>query len=631
MIESLRKAATGWIAKILLSLLVLSFAVWGIADVFRGFGSQTVATVGGVEVTSQQFDRLYQSELLRFSNQLRRRLSPQDGRALGIPNLVFSQLLADAHTRELNLGISEEAMLNRIRSFPPFLDGSGKFSPERFREVLRENGYTEQSFVDSERRALLREQITDSMRQDMTVPKALIDALNTYLYEERVFEYFTIGQDKAAAIGEPDEATLAAYFDQHKAEYTAPEYRKLAVMLATPETLKERITVSEEDTKAAYDAARAQYAKPERRRVLVIGFPDKETAQKAREAIAGGKSFLDVAKERGLSEAAIDRGTVAREAIPDAAIADVAFTLEKDGVSQVVDAALAPSLVQVTETLPAENKTYDEVKDEVRDALKTSRAGVLAADLHDQVEDLRAGGKAIAEIAKELDLKLLEVAAIDRSGKAPDGKDVEGLPSLQSLLKIAFEADVGMETDPLDMGAGGFAWVDVLGVTPERQKSLEEVKDAVRQAWKLSEAREALRKAATDIVDKIKSGGGFTTVAAEVGATVTKSKPVTRNGTDSGLPARAIALGFAGPADTTGSAETDDGTSRVIFRVVEVIPAKEPDPERRKAMEAQLANQLANDLFPPYAAALQETFGLTVNQALLDQVIGGGAPGGGLY
>ena len=626
MIEILRRAAASWLSKILLGILVLSFGIWGIADIFRGFHAQTLARVAGMEITAQQYDQMFSRELLQLSNQAQRRITPAEAHAYGLDSKVFAKLLVDAHARNLGLGLTDETLLQRVQSMPGFLDAAGKFDRDRFREVLRQEGFSEASFLHEERLAILRQQIIDAMSSSSVAPKVIIDAFNTYLNEERKVRYFVLTSDQAAAIAEPDEAAIKAYFDQHKTQYTAPEYRKIAVMLATPDTLRDKIQVSDDDVSKEFDAFRSRYSKPERRHVLVLGFPDKEAAQKGYDQLVAGKGFIVLAKEMGVSEAVLDRGIVAKGQLNDPVLEEAAFGITKGTFSKPVDGALAPSIVQVSEILPAETKTLEDVKEDIRKEIATGRTGPLVDDIRGKVEDARAASKSIPDIAKELGLKLITVEAIDKSGSDMAGKPVADIPSLRDVVKLAFEADVGVETDPLDMGAGGDAWVDVLGITPERQKTLEEVKADVVAAVKGDRSRDALKTKAGELVEQLKKGDDIAKVAEAMHASVTTSEPLKRIAKDKALPAQAVSLAFNLPKDGVDSAMSEDGKSRIVFRVTEITPAKPLPDDRRKALSGQLANELGGDFFPQYSDALRTAYGLTINQALFDKYIGAGQP-----
>jgi peptidyl-prolyl cis-trans isomerase D len=168
-LDTLRKGAARTFGLILVGLLVVSFAVWGIADIFTGYGQQTLIRVGGTEITPQEYLRAQQEVLRAMSTQAGRSLSLQEARALGLDRRVLERLVGgaavDNHARDLHLGISEQALLDGIMKDPAFKDGLGNFSPAVFQQALYQIGMNEQSYLASLRESNLRRQILATVGQ----------------------------------------------------------------------------------------------------------------------------------------------------------------------------------------------------------------------------------------------------------------------------------------------------------------------------------------------------------------------------------------------------------------------------------------------------------------------------------
>ena len=146
MLETMRRSISGWTAKILLGLLVLSFAVWGIGSSFNGGLSRTVISAGETEVTPSEYAFAYSQAINRVSQQIGRRLTTQEAATFGIDQSVTSQLIAgavlDEQSRKLGLGVSDERLAQVITEDPSFQDASGSFSRSTFQAILRNAGST---------------------------------------------------------------------------------------------------------------------------------------------------------------------------------------------------------------------------------------------------------------------------------------------------------------------------------------------------------------------------------------------------------------------------------------------------------------------------------------------------------
>lgn len=613
MLNSLRNSAGSWFVKILLGVLVLSFAAWGAGGIFRQTGRQHLAEVGGREITPQQFQRTYENQIAMVSNQLGRKLSSAEARAYGIGQRVMENLIGttavDIHAHKLDLGISEAAVAQAIRTEPTFQGADGKFDEQRFQEVLRNNGLNEQRFVALQREEMVRGQIIGALNRGAFVPKTLLDATNHFRNDERVLKFFVLPPQAAGTVEAPEDSVLKTYFEDNKTSYTAPEYRTVGVLALTPDAIKDSMTISDEDVRASYEATKQKYATPERRTIRQLIFKDMAAAQDAHKKLAEGADFDKLGVDIGMKESDMALGTFTKDQLADKKLANAAFALEKDKISEPID-SFSPVIAKVTDIAPAAQKTFDEVKDEVHDALAKSRAGEEIAKLYDKVEDERAGGAKLTEVAQKLNLKYA-TSTVDRRGAGKDGKPLGGIASNRELVKLVFESDVGVENNPVSVG-DGYGFVEVLEITPERQKSFEEVHDEVKTAWTTDEIRKRVRQKADELVAKAK-GGAIEPIAQEAGAQVATSPAVKRDGTVQGLPRTATSLAFTLAQGDFGTVQMADRVSQGIIQVAEIKQAPPLDEKQAEALRDELRRSIGGDLVSEYVGGLQKDYGVWIN------------------
>ena len=433
----MRKASSNWLGKIVMGtvmgVLIISFGVWGIADIFKGFGQSTLAKIGRTEISTEQFRQLYTEKLQQIGRQFGRPLTMDQARAFGLDRQVLQQVIAEAalddNARQLGLGQSDAQTMRMIYSDPNFKGVSGNFDPARFQATIRQVGYTEQRYIADQRRVSLRRQIANTITAGLEPPKTLIDALVRFQNEQRSIDYVKLDAAQAGTIDPPSPEALAGYFDDHKTQFRAPEYRKLSFVMITPEEIGKWATVSDQDAKKIFEERRDKLSTPERRQVSQMVFPSVEEAQAARGRIASGLSFDDLAKERGLNPSDIDLGTIAKSAMIDPAIADAAFSLASDDVSQPVQGRFGTALVKVGKIEPGTQATYESVAPSLKREIAAERARAQVASLHDKMEDERGGGASVIEAAQKLGLTAVTIDAVDRSGRAPNGQPVAGIPA----------------------------------------------------------------------------------------------------------------------------------------------------------------------------------------------------------
>src|SRR5260370_1004076 len=551
MLRGLRKASTNWLGKVVMAAVVgfltISFAIWGIGDIFRGFGGSTVAKVGRTEISMEQFRVRYNEQLQQLGRQLGRPITPDQAQAFGLEQRTLGQMIAsaalDERARQFRLGISDAEVVKQITSDPAFRGFTGEFDHATFLQRIRDIGYSEQRFVFEQRQTTLRRQIAEAVGAGVAPPKAAAEAIDHYRDEERSIEYVTLDGSKVGDVPAPTPEQLSAYFEERKVAFRAPEFRKIQLITVSQQEIAGTIEISDEEAKRVYQDRLKLYETPERRHIVQISFANAEDAKRASERVTAGLPFDDLAK------------------------AEV-------------------------------NKIRDKIDEEL------------------------GGGAQLEEIAKKLNLKLRTIAAVDRSGRTPEGGPVADLPAGVDVVSSAFNTEIGNENEALALSGGGFVWYDVVNVTPSRERKLDEVKDRVEARFREDETIKRVNAKTTEIIGKLKSGASLAEVAAAEGLMVEAKSGLRRQG-GAQLPPRVITEVFRTAKDQVGSAEGQNATDRVIFRVADIkMPTFDANSADAKRLIDQLKDAYNDDLLSQYVAGLEGDMGTDVNQNALAQAVG---------
>ncbi|MGI8852786.1 MAG: peptidyl-prolyl cis-trans isomerase [Methyloceanibacter sp.] len=627
-LDTLRKGTARILGLILVGLLVISFAVWGIADVFTGYGAQTLIRVGDTQLNSQDYLRAQQEVLRAMSAQAGRSLSLQEARALGLDARVLERLVGgaavDTHAKHLGLAVSDAALLDQIMKDPAFKDGLGNFSPAAFAQALRNVGLNEQGYLHSMRETNLRRQLLTTIGEVAESPKVLLDALNRFNGETRILRYVLVPESAAGTVGEPTEEDLKRYYDNNQAKFTQPEYRKLGILAVTPETVKDQVNITENDLKATFEATKDQLGSPERRQLEQIAFPDNDAAKAAYEKIQSGTDFVEIAKTQGLNESDIDLGKVTRGELADPVIAEAAFTLEKDKVSEPITGKLGSVvLLRVTAIEPGKSLTYEEAKADIEKKLLKDRAGGAIFDMHDKIEDELASGAQLAEVADKLKLTYQSIDQVDRQGKQPDGSTVT-LPAQKEVLNAAFATDTGVENDPIDAKDEGVIWYEVLGITPEQRKLFDQVEDEVAKLWRTNEMRNRAATYGQELVDSLTGGKTLEDLGKELNTEVLTSDALKRDGITVNVLPPTVAQAFTLPEGGYGSAASGIGEGRIVFKVDKVNPPTTLQEIEITRLKQQIGLLISEDAIAEYFSALESRYGVSINEQALAKLVGGG-------
>lgn len=625
----MRKASSNWVGKtimaIVMGVLIISFGIWGIADIFRGFGQSTVAKIGHTEISLNEFRQIYTDRLQQIGRQVGRPLTPDQARAFGLDRQVLQQTIAEAaldeEARRLGLGQSDEQIRQVIMNDPNFKGVNGTFDPSRFQGLIRNFGYTEQRYVSEQRKVSLRRQITGTIGAGLEPAKAMIDVLTRFQNEQRGIEFVRLDAVQAGQIDAPSPEALAAYFEDHKVQFRAPEYRKIAFVVISPEEIGKWSEVSDDDAKKLFDQRKDLFGTPEKRQIHQIVFPNVAEAQAARERLAGGMSFEDLGKERDLTASDVDLGLVTKSSL-DPAVGDAAFALPAGEISQPIQGRLGTSIVKVDKIVPGVEADYAKVATDIKRQIATERARVKVADLRDKMEDERGGGASVIDAAQKLGLTAVTIDAVDRSGRAPNGQPVANIPQGLDVVSQAFNTDVGVDNDSISF-KGGYVWYDVLAITPSRDRNLDEVRDQVEARWRQDQIATKLKAKATEMVQKLEAGGKLADEAAATGAKVETATGFKRDDTPAGVPAAVVAAAFRTAKDGVGQTPVTGGSEVIVFRVTNVIdPTVDAASEPVKKLKDSLDRALTDEQVAAYVSKLQTDIGTTINQAAFAQVTG---------
>lgn len=627
MLDTLRRAASGNIAKLLLGLLIISFGMWGITDVFRGYGAGDVASVGGEKITIEGFDRMYRAEINSLSIENERRISQEEARKEGIDRLVLSKMITQSaleqQSKDLGLALTMDRVANELKSDPTFFGPDGKFSRLSFDDLLSRLGISENFFLSLRRSDELRQQITTALVSSIYVPKPIIDITNSFKNETRTIEFFNIDLTKNIKVSDPDEMKLKSYYDENKSQFMTPEFRKYSVLVASIDDLKNEASISEDEIKSNYEENKNSYDVPEKRRIQQLSFKEKNKALEAKNALTSGtKNFNEIAKELGAKESDINLGLLSKQELIDKKIAETIFKLDRDAISDAIEGQFSTVLVRVIEIEPGHLSTYEEVKDKVRDKLVTKQATNLLQERIDLVEEGRNAGKTMKEISQDLKLKLIEVPLSDQSGKSPDGTNLIDIENSERILRKIFQTAPGTETEPIELGQSGYAWIDVQNIEPPQQKAFDIAKQDVKTAFIDSEKKRLIKELAEKLLERIKNGESFAKLAEEQGTKLDQLEDVKRNLVPPGLTEEAVKIAFTLPLNGSSSAPTTDRSSRTVLKVTKITPPSALSQQDEGKLSAELGQELQNDVLLTYVQDLQDKLGVIINENEFRRAIG---------
>ena len=625
MLESLRQGVQSWYFKALLMLLVASFAIFGIGDIFRGGPSAgAVISIGDAEISGTELYSSFRRRLNAVSRQLGTTVTIEQARQFGIVDQVVQALvnetLYDVEAADLGIVIGDETVASRVREEPSFRDQLGQFDRGVFEQVLASNGMTEPVFVARIRREISRDQILGSLAGGLPQSAQLADRLFRWRNERRVADYIVLKNDPNAAITLPDDTVLRRYHGENAARFTAPDYRKITYIHLTADDVKSDITILEDEMLDAYNARLDEFSVAERRTIQQMIFSDEDSARKAASKLAEGREFVAVALEFAKQdEKTTNLGDVLRDDLPGD-LGENVFKLGKGETSPPLKGPFGWYVMRVTDVKEAQTRPLDEVRAQIRDELVSDKAIEVLFEVSNALQDELGGGATLAEAAFKIGAKLASLPALDRSGRGADGKPIADLP--QGLIASTYSTPIGEQSALIDSGDSGYLIVQVESETPTVLRSFETVRNDVIAGWKTEYRRDQLESKANGIVERLNKGTALAAIAAELNLGVpATSAAFTRDGQNAGTNlTRGLAADlFAAKIGGGASGEIATGfTVAVLKEIRKADPMA--DKTARDALGKRLANDMTSDIIVQYTNALRRQHAVEINQRALDNL-----------
>lgn len=625
MLQTIRSHTSGIVVQALFGLLILTFGLWGIGDIFRGNGpNQSVASVGGHDIQANEVSQALQVTLDRIRRSMKTSLTPDQIKQLGIldttmQNVINRHLLALDAAR-LGLAVNDEAVRQAILANPAFRGRSGVFDRNMYLAVLNANQLTYQQYEAMVRQDLVRDRIIDSVTAGVAAPSAVIDALWQRRGQRRVATALLLPSATAGEIGAPNAKQLEKYYKAHQSDYMLPTRRGFTVAFVDPGANLNAIAISEDRLKAAYKKRKGEFRVPEKRQVQQILVGDQAKAKAAEAALAKGEDFAKVAASiAGQKPATTQLGTLSQAGLPGA-LGKAVFDLKAGGVTKPIHDAFGWHIVKMVKVLPPRTQSFAEAKPKLLLQLRRDEAADEAAKLANSIDNATAGGATFKDVVTRFKLKTVTIPSVDATGHDAAGKTVKVPAPADQILKTAFATTQGQPSDLKNLSDQGYYMLNVDRVTPAAPQPLAQIRGKVTKAWQESKRQARLDKMAADIATAVDKGQKLDNIAALRGLKTFTTAPLSRSATDSELPPTVLAKLFGVKAGKAVSGTA--GNDAMIAQVAKILP---PNPGHaaaaKKAIAAEVEQSTKSDILHEFEQALRQRYPVSVNHTALNGLL----------
>jgi len=621
----------GWL-KWSLGLVVVTFILVYIPDFITpnsagAAPNSVVATVEGRDIKVLDFQRAYNQQVQAYRRAYGGNLNDQMLRQLGIEQRILSQMIDEAavlaEADRLGIDVTDAELRERIVRLPAFQENGQFIGDQRYMQILAAQAppIQPEDFEREMRRQLQSDKLRDALTAWITITDAEVEAEYRRRNEKVKVDLVLFNADAFKAGIAPSEAEIAAYFEQNKAKYRVPEKRRVRYLHVDAATLRDRVTVTEQDARQRYTEQIAQYQQPEQIRASHIllkteGKQEADVRKRAEALLAqvkGGADFAKLAAQYSEDEVSkaksgdldfFGRGAMVKE------FEDAAFALQPGQTSELVKSPYGFHIIRVTDKRAAATQPFELVSAQIQDQLKWERAQQEVQRLVEALDKEIDDPSDLDRVAQARGLTAADSPLFARNEPVP------GLGFAPEVSDSAFTLERGKVSDALRTPQGA-AFITVIDVQAAHDATIGEVRDRAREDLINDRAGSMAREKASSLAQAFKQN--FAAAAKTAGLTVQSSQLIARGqpfpeiGVSPAVESGAFALGAGAVSDPI---PTDRGT--VILRIAEKEAIK---PEAFAAEKAQVRDQLVQErkgqFFASYMTRAKQKMKIDLNEETL--------------
>lgn len=592
MLDKLREGAQGKVAKVILGLIILSFALAGVGSYLNGPARTAPATVNGNDISAPALENAYRNERARMESQMGEAFNQLAANPdymkqfrRGVLDRLIDQALIDDKARSLGLRVSDEQIKQAIVAMPEFAE-NGKFSNDRYLQLIRRAGMTPEMFRDSLRQDMVRQQLMGAVLGSEFALKGEAEQLDRLYNQTRDLRLIRLAASAYVDGIEVSDAEVEQFYKANSARFMNDETVKVDYLLLDAANLGKNIKVTEQDAQDYYDQHQDLFQRPERRQVAHILIPfgkDEKAAEQKAEAVLAkakaGDDFAALAKADSSDTFSAKKGGELdwfEKGVMDPAFEKAAFALAKAGdLSAVVKSPFGFHIIKLLAVEPAKTKPFVDVMSDTIARLQSEKAKEqFFAEQQKMADSSFENPDSLDLTAEAMGLQVQSTGYFSQADAPAPLNDPK-------VLSVAFSEqlrDDNTNSDVIELADGKALVLHIMGHQPKAAKPLAEVKEQVITVIKHDKASEVARGKAQGLLDKLKAGENVQADLTALGLKVDTHTGVSRFAQEMDQNLVTQVFRMPHPTDGKPSVElvTEANGDRVVVALDKVNVIKEP-------------------------------------------------------
>lgn len=614
-----------------LALIALAFATADVANTgsFGGVaGGDRVAVVGDTRISTAELTRAAGQALDRARREDPTLSMPafiaQGGLDEVLNQLIDRTAIAE-YARSHGFRAGDNLINSEIRQIAAFRGPDGNFSPEIYQNAITAQGLNDAMVRDDLRQGLLAQLMLEPATIGVAYPQAVANRYALLFKERRIGTVGFLPSSVFVPTGEPDQATLARYYQSARTRFIRPERRVIRYAVFGPEVVEGSIAPTPAAIAARYERDMAQYAARELRSFTQLIVPTQAAAEAIRQRVAGGGTLEAAAQAAGLRTsqlASLQQAALSSQA--SQAVAAAYFGAAEGALTTPARSPLGWHVARVDAVRREAGQTLAQATPDITAALTEENRAQALADLSADIEQRLDEGGTLAQVAQSLELTPQSTAPVIANGMGYGGGPAAP-PLLAPALATAFQMDESSPQLAQLPGSDQFLIFEVTNITPSAVAPLAEIRNDVVAAWRQSEGARAAKAAADRILAKMARGSSYAEAAApeKPGLPAPESINLSREELaarrERVAPPLALMFSMAQGTAKPLEAARNEGWYVVDLDRIELGTLAPGDPLAAQA-RSELATAFTGELTQQAVAAIRKEVGVEINPAAVDAV-----------
>lgn len=599
MLTLLRNLLRSKIALVLIGLLILSLAVWGVTDIFRPSAGNNLVKIGtravSVQDVSREIDELIRQQRESGNTSITRERLADSGELEQFARSEIDRELIAVYLENTGMRASKAAAADAVRESPLFINPiTGSFDTDSYEQFVDRQGLSDAQFSSGLRDDISRGYIGRALQAGLDPTAGMNTLWTLFNSEQRRIAYFAITPEQLAVLpDEPTEEELRAFYDENRDALLQPDRRALSAIILTPQDFITRVDVTEEELQNDYEAQISRFSGPSTRTFDQLTFTTEAAARAALGPLLIGEELATVLNEHG--GRVVPAQSSLHSEIEDQDFAQAVFNAPLDIWDGPVEIGGMFRLIRVTEDVQGEPTSFVEVRETIESELLLAKAERAFDRSFEEIDDAIGAGLSLEEMSNELGSPVFSFPPVDQFGRTENGQFVSTLAGLEGAMRLAFNLFPDETSNRRDDENAQYI-LRLDEVVEQRTPSFEEVREDLAVALRRQKLDEALQKLADESSARISEGTAFITAEAEgLGVEVTRPLSSVRRTDTESLPQTVLLQIFNTERDKAFVAPLQIG---YVVGVVEAIEFPDPSvlPILEPAAEAEIRSALSNDM-----------------------------------